>query len=343
MASTFVPRQVFNVSENIPRSYFLGHHRAGLMRMRSMLDSVDHVIECRDFRIPFTSVNPLFEHVLGDKRRTIIYTKRDLAGDRKLAMQKIESQVVRWDQRTSKVFVLSNFSKATLQPFIKYLRCLPMPKDNVTGYRMLIVGMPNVGKSSFVNYLRGAYMGQKALPKVAITGGEPGVTRKVGSPIKILDRNQCGIYVYDTPGVFVPYVADAESMVKFATCGIIKDSLISEITIADYLLYHINKNKRYAYRKYCEPTNDIMELLNAFALKSGCIAKGGLPDIHMAARKFRHMWYQGKFKYFVMDDVLSITTVKRRELQATYMGMFDDEKAVNEEERPTSTMSVLSN
>ncbi|EER27863.1 Mitochondrial GTPase [Coccidioides posadasii str. Silveira] len=340
MGSTFVPRQVFNVSENIPRSYFLGHHRAGLRRMRSMLDSIDHVIECRDFRIPFTSINPLFEHVLGDKKRTIIYTKRDLAGDRKLAMQKIESQVLRWDKRTSKVFVVDKFSKSSMAPFIKYLRTIPLAQDQVTGYRMLVVGMPNVGKSSFINYLRQQCMDLPSMSKAASTGDEPGVTRKVGSPIKVLNRKQCGMYVYDTPGVFVPYVAEPESMVKLATCGIIKRSLVSDLTISDYLLYHINKNKPYAYRKYCEPTNDIMELLNAFALKSGCLAKGGVPDINMASRKFNHMWREGKFKYFVMDDVLSITTVKRREWQETFKEMFADDK-IDTEEQPTSTMSVI--
>lgn len=59
------------------------------MKMRAMLDQVDQVIECRDFRVPFTSINPLFEHVLGDKPRMIVYTKRDLAGDHKLEMQKV--------------------------------------------------------------------------------------------------------------------------------------------------------------------------------------------------------------------------------------------------------------
>lgn len=89
MASKFVPRTIFQVSQDIPRSYFLGHHRTALRDMKDMLSSVDVVIECRDFRIPHTSINPLFEEALGDKHRIIIYTKRALGGNKKLEMQKV--------------------------------------------------------------------------------------------------------------------------------------------------------------------------------------------------------------------------------------------------------------
>lgn len=78
MAAKFIPRTVFPFSESIPRSYFLGHHKAGLEKMKNKVDSVDYVIECRDIRIPVTSINPLFEEALGGKKRLIVYTKRDL-------------------------------------------------------------------------------------------------------------------------------------------------------------------------------------------------------------------------------------------------------------------------
>jgi mitochondrial GTPase 1 len=80
MAAKFVPRSVFPQYDSIPRSYFLGHHKAGLEKMKKILSRIDYVVECRDFRVPLTSVNPMFEEALGDKQRVIVYTKRDLAG-----------------------------------------------------------------------------------------------------------------------------------------------------------------------------------------------------------------------------------------------------------------------
>lgn len=78
--SKFEPRRTFPVLDSLPRSYFLGHHRAGLEQMKSLISSVDLIIECRDYRIPLTSRNPLFESSLAGKRRLNVYTKRDLGG-----------------------------------------------------------------------------------------------------------------------------------------------------------------------------------------------------------------------------------------------------------------------
>lgn len=76
--ASFIPRRVFPNLESLPRSYFLGHHRAGLEKMKTMLSNIDLIIECRDFRVPITSSNPLFEENLAGKERVIIYTKTDL-------------------------------------------------------------------------------------------------------------------------------------------------------------------------------------------------------------------------------------------------------------------------
>ena len=77
-ASTFTPRATFALSESLPRSYFLGHHRLGLANMKARLSSVDLVLECRDYRVPTTSRNPLFEENLAGRERVIVFTKRDL-------------------------------------------------------------------------------------------------------------------------------------------------------------------------------------------------------------------------------------------------------------------------
>lgn len=76
--ASFIPRRVFPTLNSLPRSYFLGHHAAGLTKMKTMLSYIDLVIECRDYRVPLTSRNPLFEANLGGRERLIVYTKQDL-------------------------------------------------------------------------------------------------------------------------------------------------------------------------------------------------------------------------------------------------------------------------
>lgn len=78
MAAPFVPRAAFPALDSLPRSYYLGHHAAGLAKMRTLLSQIDLIIECRDYRIPLTSRNPQFEDVLSQKERVIVYTKKDL-------------------------------------------------------------------------------------------------------------------------------------------------------------------------------------------------------------------------------------------------------------------------
>ncbi len=78
----FIPRPSFAESIHIPRSYFLGHHASGLKHMKTILSSVDLVIECRDYRIPLTSQNPLLDEGLRGKERLVVYTKHDLGSNR---------------------------------------------------------------------------------------------------------------------------------------------------------------------------------------------------------------------------------------------------------------------
>ena len=81
--AVFAPRQAFPTLNSLPRSYFLGHHRAGLNKMKTLLTYIDLVIECRDYRVPLTSHNPLFEENLAGRERLIVYTKQDLGSQGK--------------------------------------------------------------------------------------------------------------------------------------------------------------------------------------------------------------------------------------------------------------------
>lgn len=81
--ASFVPRRVYDHLSSIPRSYFIGHHARALREMKGLLASIDLVIECRDYRTPLVSRNPLFEQNLGDRPRMIVYTKQDLGSNHK--------------------------------------------------------------------------------------------------------------------------------------------------------------------------------------------------------------------------------------------------------------------
>ncbi|KJK67903.1 50S ribosome-binding GTPase [Aspergillus parasiticus SU-1] len=301
MAAKFIPRQTFPSYTSIPRSYFLGHHRAGLKKMQNMLSSIDYVVECRDYRVPVTSINPMFEEALGKTRRLIVYTKRDLGAESgSSAQQQAEKRVKNFD-KNSAVFFVSSSSRPDVSSILKHLRNDAEGPDKLVGCRVMVVGMPNVGKSTLINNLRNQGV-RKA--KAVQTGGQPGITRKIGTPVKIIEReNGSHVYVLDTPGVFMPYVPDAEKMLKLALCGCVKDSVISPVTLADYLLYHINLHDTQVYERWSPPTNEIMPLLNDFAHHTGLLAKGGIPNTDLAALHFIQKWRAGGLGKFILDDL----------------------------------------
>ena len=145
--------------------------------------------------------------------------------------------------------------------------------------------------------------------KAALTGAQPGVTRKIASGVKIIDKDEEAgtesVYLVDTPGVFIPFVPDAEAMLKLALCGSVKDTIIAPTTLADYLLYHINKqqNGQNIYGEYCRPTNDVNEFLEGICRKTGRLGKGGVPDLDAAALWIIQRWRQGYMGTFVLDEV----------------------------------------
>lgn len=298
----FIPRKTFDVPDSIPKTYYIGHHDSGFKKMVISLTTVSLIIECRDFRLPFSTHNPKLERALAGCERIVVFTKhglggKDTASSERALKELYGENVVFWDKYRS------NSTKKLIEKITDKTRRV----DSLTGMRTMVVGMPNVGKSSLINGLRTAGTPNRK-NKVAKTGDQPGVTRKVGMPIRIVETEKEGgvgegAYVLDTPGVFEPFINNGETMIKIGMVQGIKKSLIPDETLVDYLLFRLNLIDPKIYERYSKPTNDVNEFLDSAARKVGKLKAGGVPNCQDAASIVLTQWRHGRLGKFVMDDL----------------------------------------
>lgn len=177
-------------------------------------------------------------------------------------------------------------------------------------FSIMIIGVPNVGKSSLVNILRNRHLNKK---RASAVGPVAGVTRSVLHKIKISEDPLT--YLLDTPGILTPNIGNTETGMKLALCSSLQDHLVGEDLIADYLLFWMNKNNRFEYVKMMgleQPTDEIADVLISGANKLGKTKRiknfdGSLvvrPDLLAAAQFMIRSFRCGDLGKFVLDTSL---------------------------------------
>ncbi|KAK6199164.1 P-loop containing nucleoside triphosphate hydrolase protein [Scheffersomyces amazonensis] len=322
MSLKFVPRRIFP-NYNIPLANFKGHHQKALTRFGHLAPQIDLVLEVRDSRAPISTINVLFRKILGNKEKIVIYSKNDLSV--------LKTDIIKkWHESLNeKVLFIDCNKRSDAKKVINLVteKYNSMDFPPPLGLRLMIVGMPNVGKSSLVNNLR--YVGYSSQQegsissktrKVAKTGGQPGVTTSTSEVIKLSEDPN--ILVYDTPGVFLPTIKDSETMLALSLVGCVHDSFIDPVIQADYLLYLLNLQDPTGskYSEYLDhPTNSIDELLFNIAKTRGVIRTDGTYDEDGMALHWVSLWKQGKHrKYRGLFDLAAILEYNEKDLQQIF-------------------------
>lgn len=255
--------------------WYPGHMTKAKRMMQENIKLIDIVIELVDARIPISSKNPDIDKLAKNKKRLIILNKADLAAPERT------KQWEEWFKDQGfyvwKLDARGRVGKEVTE-LIKEACKEKLERDRKRGIinrpvRAMVVGIPNVGKSTFIN----SYAG-KACTK---TGNKPGVTKG-----KQWIRLNKYVELLDTPGILWPKFEDQEVGRKLALIGTIRDDLLDIRELAYYLLdlllkfYPGNINNRFKI----EENHDKIEVLNGIAEIRNCRLKGNALDIDKAAK-----------------------------------------------------------
>jgi ribosome biogenesis GTPase A len=236
-------------------------HKAS-KEVKEIIPQVDLVIEILDARIPFSSQNPMLATLRGDKPCIKVLSKSDLA-DPTLTQQ---WQGYLEQEQNVKTLALTTEQPEKMRQITELChKMLPGKSTSDKPIHTLIMGIPNVGKSTLINILAGRI--------IAKTGNEPAIT-KTQQRIDIGN----GIILLDTPGMLWPNVENKNSGYRLATTGAIKDTAISHENVAffaaEYLLQHYPDLLQNRFQlEQCPKTEQ--ELMEAIGKKRGCLRSGG--------------------------------------------------------------------
>lgn len=255
--------------------WYPGHMTKAKRMMEEDIKLIDLVIELVDARLPLSSRNPDIDNLAKNKARLILLNKADLADERVNNMWNDYFKekgffVVKLDSRSGSGMKAIN---AIIQEACKE----KIERDRKRGIinrpvRAMVVGIPNVGKSTFIN----SYA-KKACAK---TGNKPGVTK--GKQWIKLNKN---LELLDTPGILWPKFEDQQVGIKLAISGSINDEILNIAELSLELIKILKKDYpgRLADRYEIDETLSDIDILEKVAIKRGCLKKGNLIDIDKAA------------------------------------------------------------
>lgn len=232
-------------------NWYPGHMHKATNTIAKKINLVDLFIEVRDARAPLSSANSM----LINKPKLILLNKTDLC-----AMSYTLKIVEKLKNQGEKVVLYSAETNANMQNLMKYItENIPL-KFKTVGMWMMVGGVPNVGKSSIINAFR-SHSNSFTNNSPAKTGPKPCVTRGVSGFKVSLDPL---MYVVDTPGILFPKLENKEQAMKLALIGAIKDEIVGEDVIADYMIFCLNKLGNYNYvekLKLKKPCDTFVEVL----------------------------------------------------------------------------------
>lgn len=251
-------------------NWYPGHMKKTIEDIEKKLKLVDFVIEIIDSRIPFSSRNPLFDDLFKNKKRLLIFNKSDLSNPKLNDewMEKITDEnnfAISYNAMKPNVNLVVKKSEELMAYEIKKYEDKGLNKGPL---RAMIVGIPNSGKSTFINSISGT--------KSARTGNRPGVT-KTNQWIKIHSK----LHLLDTPGVLWPKFEEKVGL-NLAFTGAIKDEIMDRETLALKLIGRLKKIAPAALEERYKLSNiedkEAIEIMDEIGKNRGALMRGGLID-----------------------------------------------------------------
>lgn len=257
-------------------NWFPGHMRKTQREIKENLKLVDAVIEIRDARIPRSSANPDIDRLLEGKPRIILLNKSDLTDSR--VTKEWISYLTNDNVKVLEVNCLKGEGLKAIKPALLSLLKEKHDRLKAKGMakiitRVMVVGIPNVGKSTFINKM--------ARNNIAKTGDRPGVTKS-----KQWIKTAIGIELLDTPGVLWPKFEDDTTALNLAFTGAIKDEIMDIEELALKLVerlqnsYEEELKERY---KLAEVFENPLDTLDEIGKKRGALISGGQIDYNRIA------------------------------------------------------------